>query len=104
MILSAIYANDEATLLVFVAPTTKNARPSRDDRAQLNSLNIKGNQLVIKHLLCNGLEAKALIDTGAAITAVSTELADSIKKSLKNWNGPSVSLANGQVVYPKQMA
>ena len=57
---------------------------------------------MIKHLLCNGLEAKALIDTRAAITAVSKEFADSIKKSLRNWNGPSVSLANGQVVYPKK--
>ena len=69
--------------------------------AQLNSLHTTGDRLVTEDVLCNGIEAKALIDTGAAITAVSDKFAQSLKDNFRDWNGPSISLANGQRLYPR---
>ena len=42
-----------------------------------------------------------MIDTGAALTAVSEEFALKIPDGKKEWKGPTVSLANGQLIQPR---
>ena len=69
---------------------------------QLNYLTISGNQLVTENVTCNGVKAKALIDTGAAVTAVSDKFARYLPESIQQWNGPNVRLADGQIIIPKQ--
>lgn len=51
-------------------------------------------------LICNGIPAKGMIDTRAAVTAVSTRFAEQFPQSVKPWKGPKVSLANGEVLAP----
>ena len=51
-------------------------------------------------LICNGIPAKGMIDTGAAVTAVSTRFGEQFPQSVKPWKGPKVSLANGEVLAP----
>ena len=69
---------------------------------QLNYLTISGDQLVTENVTCNGVKAKALIDTGAAVTAVSDKFARYLPESIQQWNGPNVRLADGQIISPKQ--
>ena len=49
-------------------------------------------------LICNVIPAKGMIDTGAAVTAISTRFAEQIQQSVKLWKEPAVSLANGQIL------
>ena len=56
--------------------------------------------MVKKEVLCNGIKAEALIDTGAALTAVSEQFANGCAKSKCAWTGPAISLANGEMTWP----
>ena len=76
-----IYSND------------RNPRP-------INALHTTGKTLVKAHVLANGIEAVALIDTGAALTAVSEHFANRVPKAKCKWTGPAIYLANGQAIEP----
>ena len=67
----------------------------------MNMLRAKGQSLVTETVLINGTSAVALIDTGAAISAVSEAFAQQFPNDKCNWDGPVVSMANCQVVRPK---
>ena len=66
----------------------------------VNALHAIGKSLVKKEVLCNGIKAEALIDTGAALTAVSEQFANGCAKSKCAWTGPAISLANGEMTWP----
>ena len=67
----------------------------------MNMLRAKGQSLVTETVLINGTSAVALIDTGAAISAVSDAFAQQFPNDKCNWDGPAVSMANCKVVRPK---
>ena len=71
-------------------------------RRHLNHLNAKGGGLVKKFIMCNGLKSLALIDTGAAITAVSRAFVNRWKGTTHRWEGPEVTLANGKTFKPQK--
>jgi hypothetical protein len=52
--------------------------------------------LVLKKVLCNKQEVEAVIDTGAAVTVISPQLAQNLACSLAAWDGPKIIMANGE--------
>ena len=52
--------------------------------------------LVLKKVLCNEREVEAVIDTGAAVTVISPQLAQNLACSLAAWDGPKIIMANGE--------
>ena len=54
--------------------------------------------MVTTTVFCNGVHTEALIDTGAAITAVSEEFANRFPSLLCKWDGKTVALADGMQV------
>ena len=67
----------------------------------INKLSAKGQPLVTETFLINGKSAVALIDTGAAISAVSEAFAQQFPNENCGWDRPAVSMANCQVVRPE---
>ena len=47
-------------------------------------------------MLCNEREVEAVIDTGAAVTVISPQLAQNLACSLAAWDGPKIIMANGE--------
>ena len=63
---------------------------------------IRGNELVRQNIWCNGIETSALIDTGAAVTAVTMGFANKLNDPITPLDGPDIILANGQSMSPQQ--
>jgi transposase InsO family protein len=51
--------------------------------------------LVFKKVSCNNRIIEAVIDTGAAVTVISPQLAESMGCTITNWDGPKIVMANG---------
>ena len=67
----------------------------------INLLEIAGRDMVKGQFWCNGKNVMALIDTGAAISAISPEFAATIlKKEKRCWEGPAVKMADGTLLQP----
>ena len=64
----------------------------------INALYAAGDDLVTTTVFCNDVDTEALIDTGAAITAVSKEFANRFPSLLCKWDGKTVPLADGMQV------
>ena len=67
----------------------------------INVLYTTGKVLFKAHVLANGIEVVVLIETGAALTAVSEYFANNETKAECKWTGPSIYLANGLPIEPK---
>ena len=52
--------------------------------------------LVLKTVQCKGQVVEAVIDTGAAVTVISPQLAETLVCSLAPWEGPKIIMANGE--------
>jgi hypothetical protein len=81
--------------------TTDEGRRKTTNNPIINLLEIAGRDMVKGEFWCNGKKVMALIDTGAAISAISPEFAATIlNKEQRCWEGPAVKMADGSLLQP----
>ena len=69
--------------------TQKIAPPPRNYARPIHALHTVGHNLVEETIWCNGRIAQALIDTGAALTAISEVFAAQFPNGKREWKGPA---------------